>query len=261
MNRRRVVFRCGLFAVGLGLVVAAHGSSAAESWRGLVVAPEHRCAPYQSGDYPYPQAVELRIIAGMGGRIYGPYTGRYFSSLRKTDIEHVVARSEAHDSGLCGADSSRKRAFSRDLLNLTLAGPTVNRCGRKGKCAHDAAGWLPPMNRCWFAGRILDVRRKYRLTIDRREAAALDRVLSDCNSTEMVFVNQPSAPRPPSRASRPPSRMSRPPSHEALRRWDDNRNGRITCKEARRHGIAPVRRGHPAYPFMHDRDRDGVVCE
>ena len=33
----------------------------------------------------------------------------------------------------------------------------------------------------------------------------------------------------------------------------------ITCAEARRHGIAPVSRGHPAYPFM--RDGDGVVCE
>ena len=44
-------------------------------------------------------------------------------------------------------------------------------------------------------------------------------------------------------------------------RWDDNGNGRVSCAEARRHGIAPVRRGHPAYPFMNDRDGDGVVCE
>ena len=253
MNRSRVVFRCGLFAVCLGLGVATHGPSADE-WRGLAVAPEHRCAPYRSKDYPYPQAVELRIIAGMGGKIYGPYTGRYFSSRRKTDIEHIVARSEAHDSGLCRADSATKRAFARDLLNLTLAAPAVNRCGRQGKCAHDAAGWLPPMNQCWFAGRVLDVRRKYRLTIDRREVAALERVLSGCGSTQMVFVNQPSTPNTPSRVRRPPSR-------DALRRWDDNGNGRITCKEARRHGITPVRRGHPAYPFMWDRDGDGTVCE
>ena len=40
-----------------------------------------------------------------------------------------------------------------------------------------------------------------------------------------------------------------------------NGNGRITCKEARRYGIAPVPRGHPAYPHMNDRDGDGVVCE
>ena len=50
-------------------------------------------------------------------------------------------------------------------------------------------------------------------------------------------------------------------SADPLRMWDDNRNGRITCKEARRHGIAPVPRGHPAYPYMFDRDGDGVVCE
>ena len=47
----------------------------------------------------------------------------------------------------------------------------------------------------------------------------------------------------------------------ALARWDDNGNGRITCAEARRHGIDPVPRGHPAYRYMRDGDGDGVVCE
>ena len=47
----------------------------------------------------------------------------------------------------------------------------------------------------------------------------------------------------------------------ALARWDDNGNGRISCAEARRHGIAPVPRGHPAYRHMRDGDNDGVVCE
>ena len=46
-----------------------------------------------------------------------------------------------------------------------------------------------------------------------------------------------------------------------LTRWDDNGNGRITCTEARAHGIAPVRRGYPAYEYMRDADGDGVVCE
>ena len=48
---------------------------------------------------------------------------------------------------------------------------------------------------------------------------------------------------------------------DALTRYDDNRNGRITCKEARRPGIAPVPRSHPAYRYMRDGDGDGVVCE
>ncbi|MYA89685.1 MAG: excalibur calcium-binding domain-containing protein [Boseongicola sp. SB0662_bin_57] len=47
----------------------------------------------------------------------------------------------------------------------------------------------------------------------------------------------------------------------ALGLYDDNRNGHITCAEARRHGITPVPRGHPAYRFMTDGDGDGVVCE
>lgn len=47
----------------------------------------------------------------------------------------------------------------------------------------------------------------------------------------------------------------------AVARWDDNGNGRITCAEARRHGIAPVPRGHAAYRYMRDGDGDGVVCE
>ena len=50
-------------------------------------------------------------------------------------------------------------------------------------------------------------------------------------------------------------------SRSVASRWDDNGNGRVSCAEARRHGIAPVRRGHPAYEFMNDPDGDGVVCE
>ena len=184
---------------------------------GLAVAPEHRCTPYARRDYPYAQSVEAGIVAFMGGRIYGPYTGRYFASTRQTDIEHIVAVSEAHDSGLCAADRATRRRFASDPLNLTLAAPTVNRCGASGKCALDAAEWLPPMNRCWFAGRVVAVKRKYGLTVDLREAAALERVLSGCRSTEMVFATGRSMPMPAKPKMRPPAssachRRRSPPS-------------------------------------------------
>ena len=39
----------------------------------------------------------------------------------------MVAKSEAHDSGLCNAGAQTRRTFSNDLLNLTLASPSVNR--------------------------------------------------------------------------------------------------------------------------------------
>ena len=57
-----------------------------------------------------------------------------------------------------------------------------------------------------------------------------------------------------------PARTNRelPPE---VARYDDNGNGRITCAEARNHGIAPVRRGDPAYEYMRDGDGDGVVCD
>ncbi|MDE0387589.1 MAG: hypothetical protein OXI75_02715, partial [Rhodospirillales bacterium] len=61
--------------------IADHGRAlGAETWHGLVVAPEHRCAPYDRDDYPYSQSVEAEIVATMGGRVYGPYTGRHYST-------------------------------------------------------------------------------------------------------------------------------------------------------------------------------------
>ena len=149
------------------------------TWRGLVIAAENRCSPYNSGDYSYPQSVEDEIIDRLGG-IYSPYTGECFASKGETDIEHMVARSEAHDSGLCAANDSTRRSFGRDLDNLTLASPSLNR-NQKG--AKDAAEWLPDRNRCWFAVTIIEVRRKYGLTIDQREADALDQALASCTST------------------------------------------------------------------------------
>lgn len=169
------------FAVLLMLV---SNVSATETWRGLIVQPENRCAPYdRSKDYRYSQRVERQIIRNYGA-IYGPYTGRYFSSPKETDIEHIVATSEAHDSGLCAADSNTKRRFAEDLLNLTLASPKVNRHEKRGK---DAGEWMPKKNRCWFAHQIVLVKRKYGMTVDIREARALESVLSGCASTKMIM--------------------------------------------------------------------------
>ncbi len=240
-----------LLAFGTACTAASAGT-----WRGLAVAPEQRCSPYNAKDYRYPQSVEPAIVASMEGRIYGPYTGRTFTSIRQTDIEHIVARSEAHDSGLCAADGATRRRFAADLLNLTLAAPAINRCGRSGKCGQDAAEWLPERNRCWFANRVVEVRRKYRLTIDRREVEQLERILASCASTGLVY-HDAAAPS----AKRAPEPSGLPFGADALGRWDDNGNGRISCREARRHGIAPISRGHPAYRFMRDGDGDGVVCE
>ena len=148
-----------------------------------------------------------------------------------------------HDS----SDLATRRRFATDLFNLTLAGPQVN---RYDKVDRDAAEWLPAQNRCWFAARVIAVRERYGLTIDRREADALDQLLAGCTSTELITFARGEVPATAA-ASVP----------EEIATWDDNRNGRVSCAEARAHGIAPVTRDHPAYPFMRDGDGDGVVCE
>ena len=43
-----------LCAALLAAASGMHGAEAAQMWRGLAVAPEHRCMPYERGDYPYP---------------------------------------------------------------------------------------------------------------------------------------------------------------------------------------------------------------
>ena len=94
-RRRQSPLALACFAglLSLGLIPGV----SAETWRGLTVAPEHRCAPYdKKRDYPYPQSVERAIVRELG-TVYGPYTGTCFPSTTETDIEHIVAASEAQD--------------------------------------------------------------------------------------------------------------------------------------------------------------------
>ena len=151
-----------------------------------------------------------------------------------------------------GGSGNKNARFAQDVRNLTLASPQVNRHQKSGK---DAGEWLPDRNRCWFAGRIIEVKRAYGLTVDRREAAVLERVLRRCANTDMEA--KVCRTRPASAGDTP----RHAGGDDVLARYDDNRNGKITCKEARRHGIAPVPRSHPAYRYMRDGDGDGVVCE
>ena len=181
------------------------------------------------------------------GGVYGPYTGTCFSSTMQTDIEHIVATNEAHDSGLCAADRATRTRFAQDLRNLTLASPEVNRHQKSGK---DAGEWLPDRNRCWFAGRIIEVKRAYKLTVDRREAAALERLLRRCANTDMEPLVCRAGP-----ASAGDTRRGAA-GDDLLARYDDNRNGRITCKEARRHpALRPCPRVLTGGRAMDDREQ------
>ena len=90
-HRRRIATSLGILAAVFLVIGAASTIDcipavdtlyAQTSWRGLVVAPEQRCSPYDADDYRYPQSVKDRIVAELGG-VYGPYTGRW-SRVRPT---------------------------------------------------------------------------------------------------------------------------------------------------------------------------------
>ena len=86
------------------------------------------------------------------------------------------------------------------------------------------------------------------------ERDALEGILSGCFSTAMIVDTFGRA----AEATPVPTTSA---EGGALQLYDDNGNGRISCAEARQHGIAPVSPAHPAYEYMDDRDGDGVVCE
>ena len=206
-------------------------SSVLQMLEELRVVPEDRCEPYNSRQYRYSQSVEDVIIDQNG--LYGPYSGQWFDNKRQTDIEHIVARSEAHDSGLCAANRETKRYFASDLENLTLASPSVNRHQKVDK---DVSEWLPEKNACWFVAQTIKVRIKYNLTIDSKEKEATEKVVSNCDSFDMVVFSESGQPT------------------------QSTKNYR-NCTELRQDYPDGVRRGHPAYQSSMDRDNDGYACE
>ena len=155
-----------------------------ESILGVRIAPEERCSSYSELDYTYPQSIESAIVTRLDGRIYSPYTGQFFQDTSETEVDHIVAPSEAHDSGLCGASPETRKSFASDLDNLALSS---SRLSRDSKRAHDLAEWLPISNICWYVNTVVEVKKKYNLTMDLAEARMAERVPSVCKSTEMLI--------------------------------------------------------------------------
>ena len=161
-----------------------HSTLPAQWWRTLVVEPESRCAgaDYDRDEYGSRYSNRRDEILAELGSNFGPYSGDCFDDEDNVEIEHIVALSEAHESGMCWAEREEKRTFAGDVLNLTFAERGVNRA----KSAKDAYDWVPEQNKCWFANRVVEVKLKYGMTVDPAEAEALESILASCESNSLV---------------------------------------------------------------------------
>lgn len=122
--------------------------------------------------------------AVLSGILNDPYTGttvefhRGPDSSAEVQIDHVVALSDAWQTGAQEWDELKRRNFANDPLELQSTLGWVNQAKGDG----DAATWLPPNNayRCTYATRIVDIKAAYGLWVTPAEHEALIRVLTAC---------------------------------------------------------------------------------
>ena len=121
---------------------------------------------------------ECKVIAG---QLLDPFSGKVitFSTTKVViDIDHVVALSNAWQTGAAYFDKSKRTQIANDPLNLLAVDSKLNRQKGDG----DAATWLPPYKafRCEYVARQVAVKAKYGLWVTQPEKVAIDKILSTC---------------------------------------------------------------------------------
>ena len=121
---------------------------------------------------------DCKVIAG---QLLDPFSGKVitFSTTKVViDIDHVVALSNAWQTGAAYFDKNKRSQIANDPLNLLAVDSKLNRQKGDG----DAATWLPPYKafRCEYVARQVAVKAKYGLWVTKPEKVAIDKILSTC---------------------------------------------------------------------------------
>lgn len=124
--------------------------------------------------------------AVLSGVLNDPYTGTSVDFIRgpntsaDVQIDHIVALSDAWQTGAQQLDFFTRNNFANDPLNLQTTIGWVNQEKGDG----DAATWLPPNKsyRCPFVTRIVDIKSAYNLWVTQAEHDAIAWVLGDCGA-------------------------------------------------------------------------------
>jgi hypothetical protein len=121
-----------------------------------------------------------KVIAGT---LLDPYSNKLISfdlskSASTIDIDHVVAKSNAWQTGAFQLTLTQRTNFANDPLNLLAVDAKLNRQKGDG----DAATWLPPYKsyRCTYVARQVSVKAKYKLWVTAPEKTAISNLLTAC---------------------------------------------------------------------------------
>jgi len=118
------------------------------------------------------------------GTLRDPYTGATIAFTRgqgtseAVQIDHVVALSDAWQTGAQQLDATTRQLLATDLGNLLAVDGPPNQSKGDG----DAATWLPPVKsyRCAYVARQVAVKARYKLWVTAAERDAIARVLASC---------------------------------------------------------------------------------
>ena len=125
--------------------------------------------------------VGTRDCKVLSGVLLDPFSNKVltFTSVKSAvDIDHVVALSNAWQTGAAYFDKNTRSQIANDPLNLLAVDAKLNRQKGDG----DAATWLPPNKafRCEYVSRQVSVKAKYSLWVTPPEKEAITRVLNQC---------------------------------------------------------------------------------
>lgn len=122
------------------------------------------------------------------GKWVSRWDGRTWTNPSDVDVDHHVALAEAWGSGARAWTSSERRRFANDLYGPALNAITDNLNASKG--ASDPAQWLPPLasTRCTYAIGWVQVKYRWRLTMDSAERTALAGILSGSCGSRTVTI-------------------------------------------------------------------------
>ena len=120
----------------------------------------------------------------LSGTLIDPYSGekiafeRGVATSSEVQIDHVVALSNAWQTGAFKLTYEKRLAFANDPMNLLAVKGRLN--SQKGD--GDAATWLPPRKdiRCAYVAQQIVVKAKYGLWVTPPEKAAMIGLLSKC---------------------------------------------------------------------------------